>query len=227
MTGGGPGHATEILVTYIYKLGVQPDPLRLCRRRDRGLLPPAAGGHLGRQPAVGRQCRRRGARLMISAAALAHPPRIDRGVLRHAGAVLLGAEDRRSPARTSSPIRRASSRAIPTRFITSTSGMRFRSRATSSTAWSCRRMTIVGQRRAERHGRLRADARHFRGKQFVADAVPVLHDDPVPGHHHPGLSDHRQARPARIPISAWRCRCSPPSSASSCSRRVSTPCRAR
>ena len=54
--------------------------------------------------------------MIMRLSALADPPRADRGVLCHAGAVLLGAEDDRSPARTSSPIRRASSRAIPHPF---------------------------------------------------------------------------------------------------------------
>src|SRR5262249_1436487 len=39
---------------------------RLCGGRHRRLLPPAARHHLDREPAVGRQCRRRGARLMIA-----------------------------------------------------------------------------------------------------------------------------------------------------------------
>ena len=94
MTNGGPGQRHRNPRHLYLQACVQPDPLRLCRGGYRRLLHPAAGGHLGREPALGRQCRRRGARLMIMRQRrwpihLA----LDRGVLCHAGAVLLGAED--------------------------------------------------------------------------------------------------------------------------------------
>ena len=37
----------------------------------------------------------------------------------------------------------------------------------------------------------------FWGKRTILLVLPVLHDDPVPRDHHPGLSDHRQPRPAQ------------------------------
>src|SRR5262249_45720489 len=43
---------------------LQPDAVRLRRGRHRDLLHPAARNHFPGQPAFGRKCRRRGARLM-------------------------------------------------------------------------------------------------------------------------------------------------------------------
>ena len=64
MTGGGPGRATELLVTYIYKLGFVQTEFDYAAAVTVCLLRPADRRGLGREPAVRRQCRRRGGRLM-------------------------------------------------------------------------------------------------------------------------------------------------------------------
>ena len=64
MTGGGPGRATEILVTYIYKLGFIQTRFDYAAAVTVVFFLLLLGRDLGRQPPVRRQCRRRGARLM-------------------------------------------------------------------------------------------------------------------------------------------------------------------
>ena len=138
MTGGGPGRATEILVTYIYKLGFNQTRfdyaaavtvIFFAAADQRDLAAPT--GCPAAMPVRWRTTRE-------TLPALADSPCLARGVLCHAGAVLLGAEDvdfRREHLLLSAEHHPAR---IPTRFITSTSGMRFRSRGSSSTASSSR-----------------------------------------------------------------------------------------
>ncbi len=110
---------------------LQPDPIRLCGGRHRGLFPAAARRHLDGRIASPAAMPAPWSVTDETISALADPSRPARRQRRHAGAVLLGAEDVRvRREHLHLPAEHHSARG-PTRSITWMSGMRSRSRASS------------------------------------------------------------------------------------------------
>ena len=228
MTNGGPGHATELLITYIYKSGFGQTKFDYAAALTVVQFIAAAGADLSRQPRRRRQCRRAGAAVsaMRQRATLLRHAALVGDLGDHAAARSTGCSRPRSP---NENIYAYPPRLLPENphlfnFVDVWYLIPFPRYLLNSLIVSA--LVVAVQRRLQRHGRLRAD-QELSGQARDPAAVPLLHADPVPGHHHPGLPDHRPSSGCSTPISASPSRCSPPSCASSCSRPPSRRCRTR